>query len=474
MSDRHIAGMVYTGGMTWRTGIIPLVLAAGLLLPTAARSAENTLSRYQASYAKHMATFKKDAEEQLEALPEKYVAALDQLERDMQKAGDLDGILLVRKERERYRKAKDVPDEPNAILPESLQKLQSQYAAAVKGIETEKAKSIHKLAGQYLSALEDLKRKLTTEGEVEQAMAVNFEIATVRASKEVVWASETIAPQAGEAEAEPDAEMPEAPVESELGSILRDQSINYLQYSLAPYDFDDAIEGLLDQLYPRGVKIQLVPSGRIEVRSVSYAQGGKPHFYAECAMPELPAWTRYYSVELKEVSALSALEYLCADYGLGYRFDGKTVAIADRPEDASYTQARLISAADFGKLFEDGAISAIREYKGKTYRIWGDISGVGKALGGKTYVEVDSVRPLRIEFGDEDSDVEKMVGEFHKTGKSGGSTYYYSGSYYYSSSSGGSRKQYVGLIVTATCDSLAGTKVVLKNPKCLHWRRYVR
>jgi hypothetical protein len=95
----------------------------------------------------------------------------------MQKAGDLEGWMFVKKELERFEKEENIPAESSDDCPAVVKKLQDKYRPRIAG--SSKGDKTGTITKKYLESLEALKRKLTIDGKIQEALEVKAEIEKV-------------------------------------------------------------------------------------------------------------------------------------------------------------------------------------------------------------------------------------------------------------------------------------------------------
>jgi hypothetical protein len=141
--------------------------------------------------------------EAIKNLPSIQQTQLAALQKKLQKAGDLDGYLVVNKEIGRFTEAlkaepdpfEKIPELPASALvekPDLLRALQEQYIKAHKDKSDVRDKRIEDLARSYIAQMESLKTDLTIKGRIRDAIAVKKEIERIRKGLE----DKTFVPQA--------------------------------------------------------------------------------------------------------------------------------------------------------------------------------------------------------------------------------------------------------------------------------------
>ena len=141
---------------------------------------------YGREFAKDVAGFRAEYVATTNGIPGKYRRDLEVLQATFQKAGDLDGLLAVKKEIERYRNAKVEDADPFEAVPEmtadvivaapqELRKLQVQYVASFSEAATALKKNIAERGEKYRAQIKAAQTALTRAGKIDEAIAVRNE-----------------------------------------------------------------------------------------------------------------------------------------------------------------------------------------------------------------------------------------------------------------------------------------------------------
>lgn len=136
--------------------------------------------RARSQYTTGITSIQSAATEARETAFTKYGNTLEHLATTYQKRGHLDALLAVKEETKRFGRDADLPEESAPGLPILLQKTQAQARAALAEADRKKANSIVKLTGDYIAHLKTLKRRLTTQGKLDEAVAIRDEIEKAR------------------------------------------------------------------------------------------------------------------------------------------------------------------------------------------------------------------------------------------------------------------------------------------------------
>ena len=107
----------------------------GAALATHAQDLKTILDSKAKAYRQNLAKVEAEVRKQQKDLPDQYLQALTSLEQRFTKAGDLDNVLLVRKELDRFQQAKQISEEmvvqaPRARLAIATPELVKGHAAS--------------------------------------------------------------------------------------------------------------------------------------------------------------------------------------------------------------------------------------------------------------------------------------------------------------------------------------------------------
>lgn len=153
----------------------------------------NQLVRMQATYETELAKIKGDAGRKQEAQVQQYEKSLGLLEQSAQKAGVLEKLLAVRKEKERFSAGKQVEETDFCTAQPDLLKLQKDFSAMLAGLRLERARNIVSLAEKFAGSLGRLQTRLTQEGKVEEALTVKQQVTDLQKRPELTEARFIIA-----------------------------------------------------------------------------------------------------------------------------------------------------------------------------------------------------------------------------------------------------------------------------------------
>jgi hypothetical protein len=99
--------------------------------------------------------------------------------------GDLDGVVALTSEIKRVSRAVAIPSEDDGETPESVRVVRGEYRAAIGKSKAAFERKEQALLQGYVADLETLKKRLTVEGKIEEALAVKEAIASQKPLVEV-------------------------------------------------------------------------------------------------------------------------------------------------------------------------------------------------------------------------------------------------------------------------------------------------
>jgi hypothetical protein len=138
------------------------------------------LFKPRATYRDQFAQAEAECGKVQERLNQDYLRGLEGLNARLTKAGDLDGVLDVRKEQRRFLAAKAVGGDDVVLAPEPLAAIQRAYIKRQGELDQDRRLRFARLGKSYLDELERLKQAMTQIGNIETALEVKREQETVR------------------------------------------------------------------------------------------------------------------------------------------------------------------------------------------------------------------------------------------------------------------------------------------------------
>ena len=140
--------------------------------PAAKPDALAEIAKLQEAYNTAMQANAGENAKWIEGLEKWYFAGLDKLQALRSKAGDLDGAVLVKAERDRVTMHTETTEEQIKAMPAALRTLRGTYEGSLKRIAEETGKKNLPVSRKFLADLEALQKRITVTGDIEQALIV--------------------------------------------------------------------------------------------------------------------------------------------------------------------------------------------------------------------------------------------------------------------------------------------------------------
>ncbi len=159
------------------SGVVALLLGGVSL---AAGAGETTLASLQNAYEKGLQKIQKDYKAAEASWPTRYQDLLEATAAQLQQAGDLENLLALRKEKERFVAQRSVPESPAPGTASLVASLQDNHRKNLADALLEKNRRIVALTEQYLMRLDTLKQELTRANRISEALTVKAEADRIR------------------------------------------------------------------------------------------------------------------------------------------------------------------------------------------------------------------------------------------------------------------------------------------------------
>ena len=111
-----------------------------------------------------------------------YLAELKKLENAAQARGDLEGLLLIREEINRFQTSRAIPESPAANTPKVVIAAQQKFARVASSQALGKSRKVLTLRKNYIVYMQKKKKEQTVLGDVASAMAAKAEIERIEAN----------------------------------------------------------------------------------------------------------------------------------------------------------------------------------------------------------------------------------------------------------------------------------------------------
>ncbi len=158
-----------------------------MALPVPVSEAASGEIDYRASFERALHRIRGEGKSARETLCKRYGNSLDRVLLSVKKQGDLDKVLLVRKEKQRAAGGVTIPPDP----PQGFTQLEGLWKKARLGLRdlaVREARAVDKLATDYDSALDRKERDATRRDKIEAAVAIRDVRRELAAHSEVVAA----------------------------------------------------------------------------------------------------------------------------------------------------------------------------------------------------------------------------------------------------------------------------------------------
>jgi hypothetical protein len=133
------------------------------------------IAKLEPGYKAAMEGIKTEQEKWEKALETWYVTALEKVLADRAQAGDLDGAVATKAERERMASHAETTAEHIQKMPPALRAVRTTYEASRKQIAGEVAKRTAVASQKYLADLDALQKRLTQQNVIDEALLVKAE-----------------------------------------------------------------------------------------------------------------------------------------------------------------------------------------------------------------------------------------------------------------------------------------------------------
>lgn len=108
----------------------------------------------------------------IKTINENYISKLKLIENQSQLKGDLDGVIAVQREAKRFKTFETVSDEHIVQFPDELRQAQVSQIRAHKD-------AVDKIINNYIDELNSRKKRLTTEGRIQEAIEIQGAIQSI-------------------------------------------------------------------------------------------------------------------------------------------------------------------------------------------------------------------------------------------------------------------------------------------------------
>ena len=166
-----------------------------MLLVGTAEGRVQEVSKQRGDFERELAEVERVASQKVAEWPDKYVAELTELSEQFRREGDYGGWESVHDEMGRFEADRGILQRNIVMQPVKLTELQKKYYLLLEELKRSRAESVVGTTEKYVKSLQELQKKLTVEGQMETAAAVNAEIKRVRSRVDFIEAQNEISPQ---------------------------------------------------------------------------------------------------------------------------------------------------------------------------------------------------------------------------------------------------------------------------------------
>ncbi|MDA3924729.1 MAG: serine/threonine-protein kinase [Kiritimatiellae bacterium] len=170
------------------------------------------VTKMRESFEKQINKAIEDHASKISAWPEQYLNRLAQLRDEFQRAGDYDGWEQVSEEISRFEVDLEIAPEHLQLYLDKLMKVQNEFRLKKDKYKRDFAESVVKTTDAYLNKLQNLQKRLTVNGKMEEAAKVNSEIKRVRSQVDYIDAQKSVAFQG-----------PPAPPAKKAETVVKDE-----------------------------------------------------------------------------------------------------------------------------------------------------------------------------------------------------------------------------------------------------------
>jgi hypothetical protein len=146
-----------------------------------AEEAETPLDALRSVFSNSMEVIEKDYSKSADKHMEQYRNALDRLQKDQTRRGDLEGLIATRDESKRFEKEKTLPGPPLSNHPRALSSLQSGFRKAMTQTQRKRHERTTVLMKRYLQKLGTLMKSLVRQEKLDRAIVIQAEAEKIKA-----------------------------------------------------------------------------------------------------------------------------------------------------------------------------------------------------------------------------------------------------------------------------------------------------
>jgi len=177
------------------SGVVEVKTPPPIILVGTAENRVQEVANMRGEFERDLAEVERVAVQKDAAWPDQYVAELNELMEQFQRAGDYGGWESVRDEISRFEADRTVLQRNIVVQPVELMELQKKNFLLREENRRSRAEGVVSVTEKYVKQLQELQKRLTVDGQMETAALVNAEIKRVRSRIDYVEAQNEISPQ---------------------------------------------------------------------------------------------------------------------------------------------------------------------------------------------------------------------------------------------------------------------------------------
>jgi hypothetical protein len=163
--------------------------------PAANQEKTNPYESLKKNYQKSMARIEDNRDVAMAKINDGYVQFLGKLSTSHQKKGDLTTVIWLQGEKDRFKKKKDVPSEPESGAPEAAAKAQVLYAKKAHAESLKYERDLVGLSNSSAKRLNAVIKQLTSESRIDEALVVREAVKKVHADPAYLTARKNLKAQ---------------------------------------------------------------------------------------------------------------------------------------------------------------------------------------------------------------------------------------------------------------------------------------
>jgi len=145
--------------------LVTIFLLGAVVTRAAESTAPPELASLKRQYEQSITPVEERCDSRVVNLQKEYFVALTQLHQDLLKDDDLDAVLAVKKELERFEYKQEITESQKRDMFPKLRTLRDNYEQGLQRIDLDRANQKRALAQQYVASLQSLEKRLFQKGD---------------------------------------------------------------------------------------------------------------------------------------------------------------------------------------------------------------------------------------------------------------------------------------------------------------------